>query len=48
MEVIATSAHAELTEIQWDSTRRFEISMRNAPKMVAEVCGPPAKGQSVA
>ena len=45
---MAPSARAELVNIVWDSSGRFESETKVAPGKFAEVCGPLSKGQTVA
>ena len=45
---MAPSARAELVNIVWDASGRFETETKVAPGKFAEVCGPLAKGQTVA
>ena len=46
--VIATDALANLVEIAWDESGRFETTVSVAPRKFAEVCGNLAQGQAVA
>ena len=45
---MAPSARAELVNIVWDASGRFETETKVAPGKFAEVCGPLAKDQTVA
>ena len=45
---MAPSARAELVNIVWDASGHFESEAKVAPGKFAEVCGPLAKGQTVA
>ena len=45
---MAPSARAELVNIGWDASGRFETETKVAPGKFAEVCGPLAKGHTVA
>ncbi len=40
-------AQAEVTDIQWDASGRFDTKALVAPGKFAEICGKLAKGQSV-
>ena len=45
---MAPSARAELVNIVWDASGRFETETKVASGKFAEACGPLAKGQTVA
>ena len=44
----ANVAHAEVVDIAWDASGRFERVLDLAPAKFAEVCGRLTKGQSIA
>ena len=46
--LFATTARAEVVEIAWDVSGRFERVLDLAPAKFAEVCGRLTKGQSIA
>jgi hypothetical protein len=46
--LFATTAHAEVVDIAWDASGRFERVLDLAPAKFAEVCGRLTKGQSIA
>ncbi len=43
----ANAAHAEVVDIGWDASGRFERVLDLAPAKFAEVCGRLTKGQSI-
>jgi hypothetical protein len=43
----ANAAHAEVVDIAWDTSGRFERVLDLAPAKFAEVCGRLTKGQSI-
>ena len=45
--VFATTTHAEVIEIAWDASGRFDRVIDLAPAKFAEVCGRLTKGQSI-
>jgi hypothetical protein len=47
LTLLATTAQAELVEIQWDAQQRMERRFDIAPGKFAELCGKLAKGQTV-
>lgn len=47
LTLLATSAQAELVEIQWDAQGRMERRFDIAPAKFAELCGTLSKGQTV-
>ena len=46
--LFATTAQAEVVDIAWDASGRFERVLDLAPAKFAEVCGRLTKGQSIA
>ena len=46
--LFAAPAHADLVQIAWDSSGRFERNVTVAPAKFAEVCGKLSKGQAIA
>ena len=46
--ICANAAHAELVDIAWDASGRFERALDLAPATFAEVCGRLTEGQSIA
>lgn len=48
LAAVSSAAHAEVTEIQWDSAGRFEKTTILQPGKFAELCGKLSKGQKVA
>ena len=46
--LVATTARAEVVEITWGASGRFERVLDLAPAKFAEVCGRLTKGQSIA
>ena len=46
--LFATTARAEVVEIAWDASGRFERVLDLAPAKFAEVCGRLTKGESIA
>lgn len=46
--LFATAAHAEVVDIAWDASDRFERVLDLAPAKFAEVCGLLTKGRSIA
>lgn len=45
---LSAIAHAELVEIRWDASQRFEHRQSVAPGKFAEVCGSLTRGQAIA
>ena len=41
------SAHADVIEVQWDSSGRFEKTTSVEPGKFAEICGKLSKGQAI-
>lgn len=46
--IFASTTHAEVIEIAWDASGRFDRVIDLPPAKFAEVCGRLAKGQSIA
>ena len=46
--VFSSAAHAQLVEIEWGLSGKFERSLNVDPAKFVEVCGKLAKGQSIA
>ena len=48
LAVASVNAHADVVDIAWDATGRFEPLLSVAPGKFAEVCGKLTRGQSIA